>query len=143
MVDGWEFQGFPEELGRELPAARPRRRTARRQPQREQAMPFGSIVDFGRMAAGAGAAAQGSHLQNMANMTMAGIGRENQSRVSQMREQRRMMQDQELKQMDLQELLIRLQHEREMATKRMQYEAYLDDRKRGVIKSTRWRGLFD
>jgi hypothetical protein len=105
-------------------------------------MPYGSIVDFGAAAAGAGAQSQGSHLQNMANMTMGAIGRENQSRVSQMREQRRMMQDQELKQMDLQELLIRLQHEREMATKRMQYEAYLDDRKRGVIKSTRWRGLF-
>jgi hypothetical protein len=129
------------------PAPRARRgtpaRPARRQPQREQAMPFGSIVDFGRMAAGAGAASQGSHLQNMANMTMAGIGRENQSRVAQLREQRRMMQDQQMKEMDLQELLIRLQHEREMAEKQMKYASYLDDKKRGVVSSTKWRGLFD
>jgi hypothetical protein len=110
-------------------------------------MPFGSIVDFGRMAAGAGAAAQGSHLQNMANMTMGAIGRENQSRVSQMREQRRMMQERQMQEMELQELLIRLRHEQEMADKQMKYQAGMkrmeDDKKRGVVYSSKWNKLFD
>jgi hypothetical protein len=105
-------------------------------------MAYGSMVHFGSAAAAAGHRAQGAHLQNMANMTMGAIGRENQSRVSQLREQRRMMQEQQLKQMDLQQLLIRLQHERDMAEKQMKFQSYLDDKKRGVISSTKWRGLF-
>jgi uncharacterized membrane protein YqiK len=110
-------------------------------------MAYGSVVDFGRMAAGAGAAAQGSHLQNMANMTMGAIGRENQSRVSQLREQRRMMQEQQMKEMDLQELLVRLQHERELAEKQMKFQAGMKeieaDQKRGFFSSEKWKRLFD
>lgn len=58
---------------------------------------FGSsIVDYGRMAAGAGAAAQGSHLGNMMNMTMGAINQENQSRVAQEREGRRMQHEKDM-----------------------------------------------
>ena len=56
----------------------------------------GSIVDYGRMAAGAGAAAQGSHLGNMMNMTMGAINQENQSRVAQQREGRRMQHEKDM-----------------------------------------------
>lgn len=92
-------------------------------------------------------AAQGNALQNMANMTMGAISDENRSRVAQSREHRRMMQEQQLKNMDIQALLARLQHERELAEMRMKYEAGMKqmqaDKDRGVTYSTRWRKLFD
>jgi hypothetical protein len=102
MVDGMEFLEFQDELGRELPAEPPKKPVAPRRPafswpqQQEAGMFGGSIVDYGRMAAGAGAAAQGSHLGNMMNMTMGAINQENQSRVAQSREARRMQHERDM-----------------------------------------------
>ena len=64
----------------------------------------GSIVDYGRMAAGAGSAAQGSHLGNMMNLTMGAINQENQSRVAQQREGRRMQHEKDMLLMRLREM---------------------------------------
>lgn len=69
---------------------------------------FGSIVDYGRLAAGVGAAAQGAHLGNMIGQTMDAIGQENRSRVAQEREMRRMEHEKALKQMELDAMLARL-----------------------------------
>ena len=110
-------------------------------------MMFPSVANFGAAAAAGGAANQANHLQGMIGQTMGTIARENQSRVAQMREYRRMMQEQQLKGMDLQALIIRLQHERALAEKKMKYEAGMqqmsDDKARGVIHSTRWGKMFD
>lgn len=108
---------------------------------------FGSITDYGRMAAGMGGAAQGAHLGGMIGQTMGAIARENQSRVAQQREMRRMDHDLQRQQEELQALLIRLQHERELAEKKMKYDYAMqqiaDDKERGVKFSTRWKRLMD
>ena len=65
---------------------------------------FGSIADYGRMAAGAGGAAQGAHLGNMMNMTMGAINQENMSRVAQAREGRRMQHEKDMLLMRLREM---------------------------------------
>lgn len=65
---------------------------------------FGSIVDYGRMMAGMGGAAQGASLGNMINQTMGAIGEENRSRVAQEREGRRMQHEKDMLLMRLQEM---------------------------------------
>lgn len=141
-----------KDLLADFPQPQPPRQPAQpNQQARPQApgegMMFPSVAHMGAAAALGGSAQQANHLQGMVGQTMGAIGRENQSRVAQMREHRRMMQEQQLKGMDLQALLIRLQHERAMAEKKMRYDAgmqrYSDDRARGVISSTRWNKMFD
>lgn len=92
--------------------APPRRRP--RPVSRSQGGPqvFGSIVDYGRLAASAGAAAQGAHLGNMISQTMDALGQENRSRVAQEREMRRMEHEKEMKRMELDALLARIQQAR-------------------------------
>lgn len=84
------------------PAPRPRARRPVARPQGGNQV-FGSIVDYGRMAAGFGSAAQGAQLGNMINQTMDTIGEENRSRVAQEREARRMQHEKDLLLMRLQE----------------------------------------
>lgn len=73
---------------------------------------FGSIVDYGRLAAGAGAAAQGAHLGGMINQIHGTFQRENDSRVAQAREMRRMQHEKEMKRMELDAILARIQQAR-------------------------------
>jgi hypothetical protein len=86
---------------------------------------------------------QFGHSQNILNMTMGAIGRENQSRVAQSREMTRMQFQDHQKRMEYDMLLKRLQHEREMEERRMEMErdmaSEMADRARGVTSSTRWR----
>jgi len=56
----------------------------------------GSIVDYGRLMAGAGSAAQYAQLSGMANDAMSAIRNENASRVAQAREARRMQHEKDL-----------------------------------------------
>ena len=87
------------------------------------------------------------HHQNMAGDVNDAISGEMRSRVSQSREQRRMQQEQSMKNMDIQALLVRLQHEREMAEKKMRYDFAMreieSDKARGVTSSTRWGKMLD
>ena len=146
LGDNWE-QLLAEDAPPAAQRPAPRPRQNRPQQQSGGVMMFPSIVQFGAAAAAGGAANQANTLQGMIDQTTGAIARENQSRVSQMREYYRMMQDQQMKGMDIQALLIRLRHEREMAEKRMKYEAGMqrmrDDKARGVKFSTRWNRLFD
>lgn len=149
-----DWVGWEDQLAAEL-ARQPQRRApqARSQPRRASANNpggsgvYGSITDFGRMAAASGAAEQGRALSDAMNLAMGAINQENMSRVAQSREMRRMAQEQAMKNMDLQALLIRLQHERELAEKKMKYEAAMqqirDDKARGVVSSSRWKKMLD
>lgn len=146
-----DFSGLEEQLAAELAQQQQRRPSS--QPQRRASNNpggsgvYGSIVDFGRMAAAGGAAEQGRALGNAMNLTMGAINQENMSRVAQSREMRRLAQERAMKNMDLQALLIRLQHERELAEKKMKYEAAMqqirDDKERGVVFSSRWKRMLD
>ena len=73
---------------------------------------LGSIVDYGRMAAGIGAAAQGAHLGSMISQVQNAIQRENDSRVAQAREMRRMQHEKDMKRMELDAMLARIQQAR-------------------------------
>lgn len=92
-------------------------------------------------------AQQFRHHQGMAGDVNAAISAEMRSRVAQSQEQRRMQQAQSMKNMDMQALLVRLQHEREMAEKKMRYDFAMreieSDKARGVTSSTRWGKLLD
>jgi hypothetical protein len=78
---------------------------------------------------------QAAHLQGMANQAMNAIGDENDSRVAQTREARR--QEQEYR-MQMDALLVRLQHERFMAARAMQSQKEAADRASGVTFSSEW-----
>lgn len=57
--------------------------------------------------------AQAQHLQGMADRATAAIAKENDSRVAQAREQRRMQHEQEMKRMETEALLARLESARQ------------------------------
>ena len=78
---------------------------------------------------------QAAHLQGMANQAMGAIGDENDSRVAQAREARR--QEQEYR-MQMDALLVRLQHERFMAARAMQAQKEAADRARGMTYNSEW-----
>lgn len=78
---------------------------------------------------------QASHLAGMIGQTTGAIQDENDSRVAQMREAGRQEHEYRL-QMDA--LLARLQHERYMAERMMQYRREQDDKARGVLFSSEW-----
>lgn len=82
------------------------------------------------------------HMGGMHQDLMSAMERENYSRVAQSREARRMAEQRLRDQNDYQTLLLRLQHEREMAEKKMRYDALMreieSDKQRGVISSTKW-----
>lgn len=107
MDDVDPMAALQQAQGQPLPAQPPRRPRPVIRSQGGSPV-FGSIVDYGRLAAGVGAAAQGAHLGNMIGQTMDAIGEENRSRVAQEREMRRMEHEKAMKQMELDAILARL-----------------------------------
>lgn len=94
--------------------SRPPRAPARRMPQQQGGPQVtGSIVDYGRLAAGAGVAAQAAHLGGMIGQVHDAFRRENESRVAQAREARRMRHEQKMKRMELDAMLARVRQARD------------------------------
>lgn len=81
-------------------------------------MPFDNFTLGGYNMAQAHAGQQGGHLAGMANQAMAAINAENQSRVAQMREMRRMEHERQMKQMEINALIQRLEMEQKAARSR-------------------------
>lgn len=78
---------------------------------------------------------QAGHLQGMINQATSAIQDENDSRVAQAREARR--QEQEYR-MQMDSLLVRLQHERFMAARALQAQKEAADRARGMTYNSEW-----
>lgn len=93
-------------FGQPAPAAQPDQST---RPRRQPTLFLGDVMDFNPIqGAQAHHAAQGNMLQGMAGDAMAAIANENQSRVAQQREMRRMQHEKELEQMRINALIGRL-----------------------------------
>lgn len=80
--------------------------------------------------------------RGMASDVMGAIGDEMSSRVAQGREARRLGHEKEMmaarSDAELKLLIERLKHERYMAERQMQMAREMDDRKRGVLFSSKW-----
>lgn len=78
---------------------------------------------------------QAAHLQGMANQAMNAIGDENDSRVAQAREARR---QEHAYRMQMDALLVRLQHERFLAARNRQAQQEAADKARGMTYNSEW-----
>ena len=135
------LQGF----GRPQPPQRPPRRPGGRQPVPPTVLGSGIMYEDGsdfvrggyNMAA-AHNAQLGSHLAGMANQVQGALSDENDSRVAQMREMRRMEHEKELERIRQDALLKRLQMQQEIEERRQRASRESEDRANGVFYSSRW-----
>jgi hypothetical protein len=74
----------------------------------------------------------------MANQVQGALSDENDSRVAQMREMRRMEHEKELERIRQDTLLKRLQMQQEIEERRQRASRESEDRANGVFYSTRW-----
>lgn len=135
------LQGF----GQPQPPRRPRRPPPARRPVPPTVIGSGIMYEDGsdfvrggfNMAA-AHNAQLGSHLAGMANQVQGALSDENDSRVAQMREMRRMEHEKELERIRQDTLLKRLQMQQEIEERRQRASRESEDRANGVFYSTRW-----
>lgn len=88
---------------------------------------------------GFGPQAQANSLQGMINQTTNAWQDENDSRVAQAREMRRMEHEKEMERMRQETILRRLQMEQGMDAQRMRMDRIAKDRANGVLFSTNWK----